>query len=425
MPKNLALRRFPLESGLRHPAAATDGAVTGYSHSYGFTSFPWPGTFTIDLEDEYGLRCIRLLLWDGRGQDPTGLPDSRRYQYRLLTSLDGVEWLVAFASAEPGSVGWQIFKSKDPIQTRFIRIEGLYNTANAHFHIVELEAYEQIPAAPDGEVMLDATMESQRLPTKRRAPRRTAPQRGRRRRPVVEIRSLADYMALIKVHCTVVRKPAARDPEFLFRGQADNWPLRPKIAREDLRADVRAAEEDMLGEFVLQASPFLERRVENTWDWLALARHHGLPTRLLDWTANPITALWFAVEYDGRPLKSPRPDAVVWIFEVERSDYVNTLETTSPFRGQATRVFRAGPIDRRLEAQAGYFTVHGYSTAKEFVPLNEDQRYVRRLKKVTISPEVFAGLRQELDRCGVNDATTFPGLDGLSRYIRWRNLRHR
>jgi hypothetical protein len=233
---------------------------------------------------------------------------------------------------------------------------------------------------------------------------------------LIPIATLKDFISRIKGN--------SKDGNILFRGQAKDYPLLPKIARPELRLrdkSILVAETKILEEFKRRSLPFIDKEPRSVWDWLALAQHHGLATRLLDWTENPLAALWFAVEKSAENNKV----AVVWAFTPIDRDRID-LEKENPFTGQRTKVYQPNHITKRIIAQLGWFTVHKLIISEEykegrFIPLENNDLYQLRLTKFSIAPKNFEGLRYDLDSCGVNKASLFPDLDGLCTNIVWNH----
>lgn len=225
---------------------------------------------------------------------------------------------------------------------------------------------------------------------------------------IVNIKSLLEYVKYLQSEC--------KAEDILFRGQPrEDQTLLPRIARIEPKEGILRSERRMFEEFKRQAIPHLEIMPANDWEWLALAQHHDMATRLLDWTKNPLAAFWFAV-------REPRVvgiDGVVWAFEVRKEDRIIDV-SESPLKQRLTRVYQPNDITARIAAQQGWFTVHGYNIhRKRFLPLEKNSRYRARLTKLRINEKFFPEIRFHLDRCGLNDASMFPDLGGLCRHSQW------
>jgi hypothetical protein len=238
-----------------------------------------------------------------------------------------------------------------------------------------------------------------------------------------EIESVSQYVAFIETY-KADNEHRGNKAELIFRGQPVDKPLLPKIARLNLRLKTNAlakTEQLILGEFRRGILPLAEFNPTNNWDLLALAQHHGLPTRLLDWTYNALAALWFAVE------KAPESDksgnalgGVVFILAGDVNDFRTNTDKVDPLSNKITKIFRSNVISRRISAQTGIFTVHKINSVGKMFKFETHANFKQKLTKLSIPPNRFAIIRRQLDILGINRRLLFPDLDGFCSHLTWR-----
>jgi hypothetical protein len=208
----------------------------------------------------------------------------------------------------------------------------------------------------------------------------------------IEIASFADFQAaVLDTYC------------YMWRGVSNaNYLLLPKVARDWVFGPevLRISELSLMEQFKVRALPYVNVRPVNDWEWVALAQHHGLPTRLLDWTRNPLVALYFACQ------GAHDEDGAVYF--AKRANEIDTTKITSPFLVDEERAWSGSHIDLRMIVQDGLFTVSPDPT----IPFSSGINL-----KATIKASAKQALCRLLKKFGIHDSALFPGLASVAKYV--------
>lgn len=214
-----------------------------------------------------------------------------------------------------------------------------------------------------------------------------------------------------------------------YRGQSrHDWKLLPGY----LRLNGGVSESTLMKRFRQSASMLLDRDPKDSFDWLFLMQHYGLPTRLLDWSESPLVALYFAIDESE---KHKEHDAAVWCLrpsELNKNANIfadeeffipsfedEELKNYSIERLSQERRVKQLPVatiatrnNARIQAQLGVFTIHHLDDRP--IEAIGDQSHV---VKYTIPAASRTNMLEQLRLLGVSKFSMFPELASIGANI--------
>lgn len=201
-----------------------------------------------------------------------------------------------------------------------------------------------------------------------------------------------------------------RQSSWIFRGvaDADSHRLVPKVGRDRKLYDP-LREQLVFENFQRRARQFVDTHRMSTWELLSVAQHHGLPTRLLDWTTNPLIAAYFAVS-------SAPSDRIARIYATHAPPLVETDREPDPFACAEVVTLLPTAVVPRIVAQRGLFTVRADPTSDAWLA----EAAGGKMDFFDIPAELRDHVANKLFQLAIDASSVMADLDGVCEALAWR-----
>jgi len=224
--------------------------------------------------------------------------------------------------------------------------------------------------------------------------------------------------------------------QFAFRGLSDaGYRLETTLTR--LGGNFAKLERHLLRNF----KKYAHRngvKPDSVWHWLSVAQHYGLPTRLLDWTHSP----FFAMHFGTANLQHFDKDVAIWEVNYVKAHELLPEKLISQLGKEGANVFTVEMLSEALKSLGELQSLSQDDFVMFFEPPSIDERIVNQFalfsvmsdsglaldqwlrshhylfRKIIIPAELKWEIRDKLDQANITERVLFPGLDGLSRWLK-------